>query len=44
MAKIIELTETVISIGMEDGSIKEVRPGDEVEIFETESRTQTGDP
>lgn len=48
MAKIIELTETVISIGMEDGSIKEVRPGDvsfephigdEVEIFETESRT-----
>lgn len=48
MAKIIEISETVISIGMDDGSIKEVRPadlsfapcmGDEVEIFETESRT-----
>ncbi len=48
MSKIIEITESVISIGMEDGSIKEVRPadlnfvshiGDEVEIFETETRT-----
>ena len=48
MAKIIEITESAISIGMEDNSIKEVRPadlnfvphiGDEVEIFETETRT-----
>lgn len=48
MAKIIEITDNVISIGMDDQSIKEVRPsdlsfkpqiGDEVEIFETETRT-----
>ena len=48
MAKILEITENMISIGMEDNSIKEVRPvdlnfvphiGDEVEIFETETRT-----
>lgn len=48
MAKILEITENIISIGMEDNSIKEVRPvdlnfiphiGDEVEVFETETRT-----
>ena len=48
MSKIIEITESIISIGMEDKSIKEVRPsdlnfvphiGDEVEVFETETRT-----
>lgn len=48
MAKIIEITENIISIGMDDRSIREVRPedlsftpqvGDEVEIFETENRT-----
>lgn len=47
MAKIIEITDTVISIGMDDGNIKEIRAsdinfvphiGDKVEIFETESR------
>ncbi len=48
MAKIIEINNQVISIGTDDGSIKEVRTsdinfvphiGDEVEIFETESKT-----
>ncbi len=48
MAKIIEITDTVISIGTDDGSIKEVRTsdinfvphvGDMVEIFETETKT-----
>ena len=48
MAKIIEVTKEIISIGMDDGSIKEVRPsdvpfvpqvGDLVDIFETETRT-----
>jgi TM2 domain-containing membrane protein YozV len=47
MAKIIEVGTERISIGMDDGSIREVRPGDlnflpqvgdEVEIFETETR------
>ena len=47
MAKIIEITVDTISIGMNDGSIREVRPsdlsfvpqvGDEVEIYETETR------
>lgn len=48
MAKIIEITESMISIGMDDHSIREVRPdevafephiGDEVEIYETDTRT-----
>ena len=48
MAKIVDINNNVISIGMEDGGIKEVRSadinfvphiGDEVEIFETETRT-----
>lgn len=48
MPKVIEITENIISIGLDDHSIKEVRPGDfsftpqigdEVEIFETETRT-----
>lgn len=48
MAKIIEITDRVISIGMDDHSIKEVSPdevafephiGDEVEIFSTDTRT-----
>lgn len=47
MAKIIEITAESVSIGMDDGSIREVRPsdvsfipqiGDEVEIYETETR------
>lgn len=47
MAKIIEITSTVVSIGTDDGAIKEVRAGDlnfvphvgdEVEIFETENK------
>lgn len=45
MAKIIKINEDVVSIGTDDGSIKEVRTsdisfdpsiGDEVEIYETE--------
>lgn len=48
MSKIIEITDTTVSIGMDDGSIKEVRfadcnftpnIGDEVEIFSSEFRT-----
>lgn len=48
MAKIIDINETIISIGTDNGSIKEVRTcdinfvphiGDEVEIFETETKT-----
>lgn len=48
MAKIIQITNAVISIGTDDGGIKEVRSsdinfvphiGDEVEIFETETKT-----
>ena len=48
MAKILDITDTVISIGTDDGGIKEVRAsdinfvphiGDKVEIFETETRT-----
>ena len=48
MAKIIDINKDVISIGMDDGGIKEVRSvdinfvphiGDEVEIFETETKT-----
>lgn len=47
MAKIVLVEQEKISIGMEDGTIKEVRTsdlnfvphvGDEVEVFETESR------
>ena len=47
MAKIIEITAEHVSIGMDDGSIREIRPsdvsfipqiGDEVEIYETENR------
>lgn len=47
MSKIIEITNQIISIGTDDGGIKEVRSddinfvphiGDEVEIFETETR------
>ena len=47
MSKIIEITNQIISIGTDDGGIKEVRAddinfvphiGDEVEIFETETR------
>lgn len=47
MAKILDITDTVISIGTDDGGIKEVRTsdinfvphiGDLVEVFETESR------
>ena len=47
MAKIIEIAAERISIGMDDGSIREVRPsdvnflpqlGDEVDLYETESR------
>lgn len=48
MAKIIDIRDSIISIGTDDGAIKEVRAsdinfvphiGDKVEIFETESRT-----
>lgn len=48
MSKILDITDTVITIGTDDGGIKEVRSsdvnfvphiGDKVEIFETESRT-----
>lgn len=48
MPKILDITDTVITIGTDDGGIKEVRSsdvnfvphiGDKVEIFETESRT-----
>ena len=48
MAKILDITDTVISIGTDDGGIKEIRTsdinfvphiGDKVEIFETETRT-----
>lgn len=48
MAKIISINNSVISIGTDDGGIKEVRAcdmnfvphvGDEVEIFETETKT-----
>ncbi len=48
MAKILEIKENVISIGTDDGSIKEVRAsdlnfvphiGDKIEIFETETKT-----
>jgi len=47
MAKIIEITPEIISIGTDDGTIKEVRSGDinfvphigdKVEIFETDSK------
>ena len=47
MAKIIEITDTVISIGMDNGTIEEVRAndinfvphiGDEVELFKTETK------
>ena len=48
MSKIIAITEKIVSIGMDDGSIKEVRLSDcnfipelndEVEIFTTETNT-----
>lgn len=48
MAKIIHINDRVVSIGTDDGNIKEVRlldcqfdpsVGDEVEIFETETKT-----
>ena len=48
MAKIISIDDSVISIGTDNGGIKEVRAcdlnfvphvGDEVEIFETETKT-----
>lgn len=48
MAKIIEIRNDVVSVGTDNGSIKEVRMmdlnfnpvvGDEVEIFETETKT-----
>ena len=48
MAKIVLVEQDKVSIGMDDGAIKEVRTddlnfvphvGDEVEVFETESRT-----
>ena len=48
MAKIISIQNEIVSIGTDDGSIKEVRlmdlnfspvVGDEVEIFETENKT-----
>lgn len=48
MSKIIAITDQIITIGTDDGGIKEVRPddvnfvpqvGDKVEIFETETRT-----
>lgn len=48
MSKIIEVTDTIVSIGMDDGSIKEVRLsdcnfipniGDEVEVFSSEFKT-----
>lgn len=48
MVKILDITDTVISIGTDDGGIKEIRTsdinfvphiGDKVEIFETETRT-----
>ena len=48
MAKIVLVEQDKVSIGMDDGVIKEVRTddlnfvphvGDEVEVFETESRT-----
>lgn len=48
MAKIIGITDTVVSIGTDNGGIKEVRAcdlnfvphvGDEVEIFETDQKT-----
>lgn len=48
MAKIIAVTDEIVTIGTDDGGIKEVRPsdmnfapvvGDKVDIFETETRT-----
>lgn len=48
MAKIIEVTSEIVSIGRDDGSITEVRPsdlnfsptvGDEVQVFESETKT-----
>lgn len=48
MAKIIAIDEERITIGTDDGGIKEIRPtdinfsakiGDKVDIFETETRT-----
>lgn len=51
MAKIVLVEQDKVSIGMDDGAIKEVRTddlnfvphvGDEVEVFETESRTIIG--
>ena len=48
MAKIISIENEVVSIGTDDGGIKEVRltdlnfapvVGDEVEVFETETKT-----
>lgn len=47
MAKVIEITFDKVSIGLDDGKIKEIRPtdinftpnlGDEVDIFESEGR------
>ncbi len=47
MAKILQISDTVVSIGADDGSIKEVRAcdlnfvphvGDKVEVFETDSK------
>lgn len=48
MAKILQVTADVVTIGMEDGSISEVRPcdlnftpsvGDEVQVFQNETKT-----
>lgn len=48
MAKILQVTDEVIRIGMDDGTLTEVRPcdlnfapsvGDEVQIFQNETRT-----
>ena len=48
MAKIIEVTNEIVSIGRDDGTITEVRPsdlnfapeiGDEVQVFESETKT-----
>ena len=48
MAKVLQVTGDVVTIGMDDGSISEVRPcdlnfmasvGDEVQVFQNETRT-----
>ena len=48
MAKILQVTNDVVTIGMDDGSISEVRPcdlnfmasvGDEVQVFQNETKT-----